>query len=323
VPLLLLLQTLEPFVVVKSLIGSNSLEHVLDSWHHSLQTAEVDVSTVVELGKDLISVFLNLVLDVHLSSLLVLLFTAEGVVDAEVLGVLLLGFLEFVIVQESIAVSDTKEQPSLALVGAGGRGVFGKETTDESSVRSNTSTGSNHDKVSLGIFFRHEHDLSSGTSHADFVTRLGVAKEVGADTLLGRIIGLEFRAPVGGTADAEGTSLSRHVVTISGRSDRVKADRVGLSVLFTDTRRDYTPRLALPVREVTIMVDDDMASLTSGLGSDDSLGRDNLSSERCLVFVNIDRDSRLVIVRLGLKKILLSSNSSAATEKKKVRRVRR
>ena len=68
VPLLLLLQALDPLVVVNVLASGNSLEHVLDSRHHSLKTAEVDVGTVLELGENLVGVFLDLVLDVHLSS---------------------------------------------------------------------------------------------------------------------------------------------------------------------------------------------------------------------------------------------------------------
>jgi hypothetical protein len=137
----------------------------------------------------------------------------------------------------------------------------------------------------------------------DFITRLGVAKEVGADTLLGWVVSLELRAPVGSTTDTQGSSLSGHVITISGGGNGIKTDRVWLSILFTDTRRNDTPRLSLPVWEVTTMVNDDMASLTSGLRSYNSLGGNNLSSERGLVLVNIDRNSRLIIVWLCLKEV--------------------
>ena len=54
------------------------------------------------------------------------------------------------------------------------------------------------------------------------------------------------------------------------------------------------------------MVDDNVASLTSGLWSDNTLGRNNLSGERSLVLVNVDRDSGLVKVRFCLKEILCS-----------------
>jgi hypothetical protein len=99
-----------------------------------------------------------------------------------------------------------------------------------------------------------------------------VAKKVGADTLLLGIVGLEFGAPVRGTTDTERTSLTRHVVTVTRRGNGVQTDRVWLSVLFTDTWGNDTPGLTLPVWEVTIVVDDNVACLTSGLGSDNALG---------------------------------------------------
>ena len=86
---------------------------------------------------------------------------------------------------------------------------------------------------------------------------------------------------------------------------------MGLSVLLAGAWGDDTPRLALPVGEVSIVVNDDVASLTSGLGSDNALGRDNLSSERSLVLVHIDRDSGLIIVRLGFQEVLLAVDGSA------------
>ena len=81
---------------------------------------------------------------------------------------------------------------------------------------------------------------------------------------------------------------------------------MGLSVLFAGTWRDDTPRLSLPVWKVTLVVDNDVASLTSSLWSNNTLGRNNLSSEWSLVLVNVDRDSRLVKVRFCLKEVLCS-----------------
>ena len=43
--------------------------------HHALETAEVDVCAAFQQVKDLVSVLLNLILDVHLAALLVLLLT--------------------------------------------------------------------------------------------------------------------------------------------------------------------------------------------------------------------------------------------------------
>mmetsp|Transcript_8162 Transcript_8162/g.18080 ORF Transcript_8162/g.18080 Transcript_8162/m.18080 type:complete len:391 (-) Transcript_8162:65-1237(-) len=304
VPLLGLLQLLDPDVVVDFLLGGNSLEHVLDTRHHSSETTEVDVGPVLELLEDLVGVFLDLVLDVHLSSVDVGLFTGKSVVNAEVVGVLLLGFLEFVVVKKGVRVGNSEEQPGLSLVGTGGGGVLRKQTADESTVRGNSSSGGNHDEVGLGVLLGHEHDLSGGSGHGEFVTGGGVAQEVGADSLLGWVVGLEFWAPVGGTTNAKGSGLSGHVVSVTGGGDGVKTNRVGLSVLFSGTRGDDTPRLSLPVREVTFMIDDDVASFSGGGRSNNALGGDNLSGVRGLVLVDVHGDGGLVIVWLGLEEIL-------------------
>jgi hypothetical protein len=309
-PLLLLLESLDPLVVVKSLLGGNSLEHVLDSRHHTLKTAEVHVSTVLELGEDLISVFLNLVLDVHLSSALVQRFTGESVVNTEVIRELGLGSLELVIVEEGIRVSNSKEQPSLTLVDLSGRGVLGEKTTDESTEWCDTGTGGNHDVVDGRVLFRHEHNLSGRSGHNDIGTWGAVAQKVRADTLLGWVVSLHLIVPVGGTTDTEGSSLSGHVISVTGRGDGVKTDRVWLAVLLTGSWWDDTPRLTLPVWEVTFVVDDNVASLTSGLRSNDALGGDNLSGERCLVLPDIDRDLGLIKVWLSLKEVLGLDNSA-------------
>jgi len=84
---------------------------------------------------------------------------------------------------------------------------------------------------------------------------------------------------------------------------------VGLSVLLSVSRGDDTPGLTFPVREISIVIDDDVAGLSSGLGSDNALGGDNLSGEGSLVLVNIYRNSGLVPVRLGFKEILLGGKA--------------
>ena len=296
-----------PFIIGNTLLIANALEHVLDSRHHALEAAKVDVGTVVKLGEYLISVFLNLVLDVHLASLLVLLLTGKSIVQTEVVRELLLGGLPLVIIKESIAVSDTKEEPGLTLVGIAGGRILDKKAADETAVRGNTGTSSNHDVVGRRILLREEHNLAGGASHHDLSTGLSVAKEVGADTLLGRIVGLELRAPVGGTTHTERTSLSRHVITITGGGDRVQTDGVGLTVLLTDTRGHDSPGLSFPVREVALVINDDVACFPCSLGPNDTLGGHNLACEGGLVLVNIYRNGGLIVVGLSLEEVLLSS----------------
>ena len=66
------------------------------------------------------------------------------------------------------------------------------------------------------------------------------------------------------------------------------------------------------------MVNDDVASLTSGLGSNNALGGNDLSSEGGLVLPDIDRDSGLVPVRGSLKEVLLGlKRGSVKSQKKK------
>jgi hypothetical protein len=97
---------------------------------------------------------------------------------------------------------------------------------------------------------------------------------------------------------------------------------VGLAILLTVTRGDHTPGLTLPVREVTIVVNDDVACLSSGLRSHNALCGHYFSSEGGFVLVHIHRNSGLVIVRRGLKEVLFGTQASAesrATSRNKSR----
>ena len=73
-----------------------------------------------------------------------------------------------------------------------------------------------------------------------------------------------------------------------------------LSILLTVTRRDDTPTLTLPVGEVTVVIDNDVTGLTGSLRANNALGTDDLSSERSLVLIGVDRNGRLVPIRFGL-----------------------
>ncbi len=231
-PLLLGLQPLDPLLVIQSLLLADLGQHILNSGHHSLQPAEVDVRPVVQLGENLVGVLLHLVLDVHLSPLLVLLLARESVVETEVVGESRLGVLELVVVEEGVRVGHSEEEPGLSLVGVGGGRVLEEETAHEAAEGGDSRSGGHHDVVGVGVLLGHEHDLSGRAGHGDLVSRLGVAEEVGADSLLGGVLGLELGAPVGGAADAEGAGLAGHVVAVAGAGDGVEADGVGLAVLL-------------------------------------------------------------------------------------------
>ena len=69
-------------------------------------------------------------------------------------------------------------------------------------------------------------------------------------------------------------------------------------------------------REVALMVNNNVAGLTSSLRSNNPLGANNLSSEGSLVLVHIDRNGRLIPVRTGLKEVLGQSPSRKLGEGK-------
>lgn len=306
-PLLVVLKSLNPLLVIDSLGFANLGQHILDSGHHALQSAKVHVRSVLQLIEDLVGVLLDLVLNVHLSSLLVVLLAGQGVIESEVIGEAGLGILEFVVVEEGVGVGHSQEEPGLSLVDARGGGVLEEETADESAEGGDAGSGGHHDVIGIGIFLGHEHDLSGGSGHGHLVAGGAVAEEVGADSLLGGILGLEFGTPVGGAADAETSRLSGHVIAVAGGGDGVEAHGVGLAVLLAHAGGDDAPGLSLDVGEISVVVDDDVAGLSGGLGSDDALGGDDLSGEGGLVFVGVDLEFGNVVVGGEFEEVLLQA----------------
>src|SRR5574337_706362 len=76
----------------------NLFQCVLNSRHHPLQSTEVYVSPAIQEFKDFVAVLLNLVLDIHFSSTLVLLLPAKSSVVAEVIWIVLKILAEFIVI---------------------------------------------------------------------------------------------------------------------------------------------------------------------------------------------------------------------------------
>merc|ERR1719174_214541 len=87
-PLASLLQPRNVFVEVEALLLADTLKHVLDARHHTLEPAEIHDGTFAEAVEDLISILFDLVLDVHLSTLGIGLLATECIVEFEIVGVL-------------------------------------------------------------------------------------------------------------------------------------------------------------------------------------------------------------------------------------------
>mmetsp|Transcript_9287 Transcript_9287/g.16635 ORF Transcript_9287/g.16635 Transcript_9287/m.16635 type:complete len:203 (+) Transcript_9287:68-676(+) len=200
-PLLLGFQTLQPLIIIQTLLLGNTLQHFLDSRHHALQATKVNVSTLVKFVKHFICIFLHFVLDVHFSSLSIGLFSRQSIIQTEVIWEASFDILELIIIQESIRIGNTKEEPSLTLVCFRSWSFLKKEAPDKPTIRSNSCSSCNHDVVSGRILFWHKHDFSCRSCHLDLITWLGVTQEIGANSFLGRILSFEFRAPICGTSD--------------------------------------------------------------------------------------------------------------------------
>ena len=292
VHLVVVLESLVELVPVKTLLGGHTLEHLQNPRHHSLETAEVHVGSVLHEVKDLVGVLLDLVLNVHLSTALVGLLPRQGIVNPELVRVGLDARLDLVIVQLGVRVGDSHEQPreSSELIV---RDVLHEHPTPEGTERSNSGSGGDHDDHGIRVL-REEQHLSGRPSHGDLGSRGSIAEEVGADTLLGGVLSSELRAPVGGPADAQGGGLSVEAVSVPGGGNGIQTSSVRhLLALGVDlgSRRDNSVRLALNKRNVSVGLDDDVASLSGGVRADNALHGLDLSDEGVLRSVGVHRQA--------------------------------
>ena len=150
-----------------------------------------------------------------------------------------------------------------------------------------------------------EYDLPGGSRHDHVGDGLRVAEEVGADALLGLVVGLEVGVPVGGAPHEQAARGARLVVPVPGGGDGVQAHGVGLTVLLARARGDDTPALALDVGEVPVVVDDDVAGLARGLGAHDALLGNDLAGEGGLALKAVHLHVGVVVVGGVLQKVLL------------------
>nr|GLL30104.1 Os02g0103850 [Ipomoea trifida] len=121
----------------------------MNSRHHSLQPTEIDVRSFIQQFEDLITVFLDFVLNIHLASSLVLLLPAKSTIVPEIIWIIILEmFGELLIVQKTVLVGHPKEEPSKAIeLECWDR--FHKHTAKVPSEGSHTSASCNHNVCSI------------------------------------------------------------------------------------------------------------------------------------------------------------------------------
>mmetsp|Transcript_29813 Transcript_29813/g.30243 ORF Transcript_29813/g.30243 Transcript_29813/m.30243 type:complete len:301 (-) Transcript_29813:258-1160(-) len=295
-PLSLLLPVFKSVGPHHVLLLCHPLKHLQNTRHHPLQSTEVDVGTIAESLKELIGILFHLILDVHLPASGVVLLTRESIVELKVVGVAGLDVLPHLIVEKRIAVGDTKEEPSNALVSGGSRSLLDEKTAKKGSVGSDSGSSGDHDKICLWLRLGHKHDLTSGSSELHFITWLSITQEVRADSLLCWVLGLQLGAPVSSTTDTESCGGSLHVIAISGGGNGVETVGVWLTILRVDSRWDNTITLSFNVWHFSCVVNDDITHFTSCLCTNDSLYRNNLSNMGLLCFKCLQWDFGMIMV---------------------------
>ena len=124
----------------------------------------------------------------------------------------------------------------------------------------------------IGVGLGQEHDLARGARQLHLVAGFAIAQEVAADALLFGVLGLQLRAPVHSATHAQTGGLTIEFITVAGGGNGVEAHAVGLArLLGILTGRNDTVTLALPIRHVAVMLDDDVAGLACGVGADNAL----------------------------------------------------
>mmetsp|Transcript_25210 Transcript_25210/g.76513 ORF Transcript_25210/g.76513 Transcript_25210/m.76513 type:complete len:200 (+) Transcript_25210:507-1106(+) len=196
--------------------------------------------TGIHACKDFICIFGDLILHVDLGTIGLGHLTRKSIGDAEAIGLASSDLLPIVIIEDRVGVCDSKEEPSEASKGLVSRSLLHKEAPQEAAIRRNSSARCDHNEVRIGRGLRHEHYLPSGASDLDWITRLGVTKEIAAHSFLGWIISCKVLIPVESAANAKRDGVTGQVVAVARRADRVEPNRVGFAVLWADTRGDHS-----------------------------------------------------------------------------------
>mmetsp|Transcript_4161 Transcript_4161/g.8618 ORF Transcript_4161/g.8618 Transcript_4161/m.8618 type:complete len:404 (-) Transcript_4161:117-1328(-) len=238
-PLTLLFQIRQVLLPIQSvLLRHNLFQRLQNTGHHTLQTAKVNVRTIVQSLQNHLRIFREHVLHVEFATIvLVGHFPGNGVRGLKVLRVGLHHFLKFIVVQQPTRHGHAQDQPGLSIVQVSGDGVFGKQASQKGAKGSNAGSRGDHDEVRVLIIVGQEHGLADGTGDLDFFAGGNVAEVIAANSLFGRIDLTRGGVHVLGPSHAERDCFSVEQFTITRRGDTVQTWFVGLS-LFIETGRN-------------------------------------------------------------------------------------
>mmetsp|Transcript_27835 Transcript_27835/g.57430 ORF Transcript_27835/g.57430 Transcript_27835/m.57430 type:complete len:201 (+) Transcript_27835:31-633(+) len=153
---------------------------------HAFQATHVHVGLLAlhELPQ-LVRILSHLCLNIHLLTLSVLVLSADGVVIAEVVGILLLVDFVLIVVEQRLGVRNTHEEPGqalevtaaplaeetrhLCLESLGRTGLVVEQEPQVGSHRSNAGACGQHDDIGLGVL-RQEHLGTRGARDENVVS---------------------------------------------------------------------------------------------------------------------------------------------------------
>mmetsp|Transcript_16190 Transcript_16190/g.39580 ORF Transcript_16190/g.39580 Transcript_16190/m.39580 type:complete len:207 (-) Transcript_16190:691-1311(-) len=186
-PLLIGLVFLEFGAPIQSLVDSNLFQGFQNTRHHTLESTKVNVCSIVKSVHQIIGTFRQNILDVQLATLFVLHFSRNGIGDFQTTRRRsLLHGGKFLGIQQTARDGNSQNEPGSCLKLMTGNGFFHEQSMQKGSKGSNTSTSGDHDDIRRGIFWK-QHGLADGTSYLECSSWLGVAQEIGTDTLFGWI----------------------------------------------------------------------------------------------------------------------------------------
>jgi len=138
------------------------LEHILDTWHHFLESTKVDVGTLVQQIKHTFAMLLHFVLHIQLSIVGIDLLVVQSNVILEFYWIPFHVFQKFVMIKKSICVCNPYKEPSEAIELK--TSVFYEHSLQMNSIWSNANFSGNYDVCSGWILVRQINLLLKGST---------------------------------------------------------------------------------------------------------------------------------------------------------------
>ena len=239
--------------------------------------------------EDLVGVLQYPVLDVHAAALGVLLFAADRLGVAEVVGEGALVVLEVGVVEQVGGLGGAHEQPGLATEGPAVRLPFGgfEHAAQVGAHRRDAGAGGQHDHVGV-LVVGQEHLLAHRPSDFHLGAGFDVAEVGGAHAVDGLAVLLVLQL-----AHAQRHGVACHVVAMAGAGNRVEAQLVGLAVGVA-ALGDDADALALHILQLGLaagQVEGDVVHPADGAFPHQAVVLGHGADEGILRLVGVDGDS--------------------------------